>query len=506
MTLAGFEVAEAAPSVARELGGDAPAKAATATARAAAALPPLERLWGWGRSSSALSHVVRPSTRDGLEAALDLARRTGLRVGLRGAGQSYGDAALASGGMILDGSRLARILDWDPDRGIARVEPGVTIATLWRHAIEDGWWPAVVPGTSLATVGGCAAANAHGKNNWKAGSFGEHVDGFELLLPSGDVVVCSRTQNPELFHGAIGGFGMLGCFSSVTLRLKRIHSPVLDVVPIAARNLREMLDAFASRLESADYLVGWLDAFARGDRLGRGLVHAASHREPGGPAPDRAAFRSDLQDLPDTLLHAFPKSEAWRVLRVLFNPPAMRAVNSVKYMLGRREAGRGYAQPHAQFAFLLDFFPDWRRAYGPDGMIQYQSFVPEADAERVFRAQIELAQRQGLVPLLGVVKRHRLDPFPMTHAVDGYSLALEFKIPRGRRADLWRLARAMDPLVLDAGGRFYFAKDATLSHESLERWLAEERVQRFLALKARVDPEGLLETDLYRRIFRPWSD
>jgi decaprenylphospho-beta-D-ribofuranose 2-oxidase len=467
----------------------------------ATALPPAERLSGWGRSSSALCHVHRPSTQAGILEALDLARSHGLRVGLRGAGQSYGDAALVSDGLGLDLSRLARILDWDPTSGTIRVEPGVTIDQLWRHALEDGWWPAVVPGTSLATAGGCAAMNVHGKNNWRAGTFGEHVERFELLLASGEVRECSRFAHPDLFHAAIGGFGVLGCILSVTLRMKRVHSGLLDVVPLAARSLAEMLDLFAARLDTADYLVGWVDGFATGAALGRGLVHEARHLAPGEDPDARLTLRRDRQVAPDSLLHVLPKSEAWRLLRLLFHAPGMRSVNLVKYGIGRLQDGRGYRESHAAFAFLLDYFPEWRRAYGPGGMIQYQSFVPEPDAERVFRAQLELAQRRRLVPLLGVLKRHRVDPFLMSHGVDGYSLALEFRIPRGRRDELWSLAREMDPLVIDAGGRFYFAKDATLSRASLARYLAEERVQRFLDLKRRLDPDGLFETDLYRRLF-----
>ena len=49
----------------------------------------------------------------------------------------------------------------------------------------------------------------------------------------------------------------------------------------------------------------------------------------------------------------------------------------------------------------------------------------------------------------------------MTHAVDGWSLALDF--PAADRAGLWALAAEMDRIVLDAGGRFYFAKDLTLA-------------------------------------------
>jgi hypothetical protein len=88
----------------------------------------------------------------------------------------------------------------------------------------------------------------------------------------------------------------------------------------------------------------------------------------------------------------------------------------------------------------------------------------------------------------------------MTHAVDGYSLALDFKVTAANRVRLWALAAELDRLVIDAGGRFYFAKDSTLSRASYTPFLTEERTQRFLALKRRCDPEERLQTNLYRRL------
>src|SRR4051794_6225663 len=150
----------------------------------------LERVWGWGMAESALGYVYRPSTAEGIREAFEVARARGVQVALRGAGRSYGDAALGSEDVVLDLSRMARMLDWDPSNGLVRVEPGVIVGQLWRATIEDGWWPAVVPGTMTPTIGGCAAMNVHGKNHWKSGPIGEHIVEFELMLPDGSVRRC----------------------------------------------------------------------------------------------------------------------------------------------------------------------------------------------------------------------------------------------------------------------------------------------------------------------------
>jgi hypothetical protein len=56
------------------------------------------------------------------------------------------------------------------------------------------------------------------------------------------------------------------------------------------------------------------------------------------------------------------------------------------------------------------------------------------------------------VPYLAVLKRHRPDPFWMTHAVDGWSLALDYKVTPGNRAALWALCDALTEIVIAAGG------------------------------------------------------
>src|SRR5262249_25038215 len=161
-------------------------------------------------SLTGASRVLRPSTLDGVSDAFEIAHRENLKIGLRGAGQSYGDAALASGELSLDVSRMKRVLDWDPASGRIRVEPGVTIRELWQYASEEGWWPAVVRGTSHASIGGCASANIHGKNNWRVGPIGEHVEELELVLPNGERRRVRPDSDPELFRAVIGGFGLLG--------------------------------------------------------------------------------------------------------------------------------------------------------------------------------------------------------------------------------------------------------------------------------------------------------
>lgn len=461
----------------------------------------LERVRAWGGASAGLSFVGRPATLDDLHELVRAARQSGRSVGLRGGGNSYGDAAMNSENILLDLRRLNRVLDWNPESGRIQVEPGVTLDQLWQYVLEDGWWPPVATGTSRTTMGGCAAMNVHGKNNWQVGPFGEHVVEFDLMLASGETITCSRAENSDVFHAAIGGFGMLGVFTRLTLQLKRVYSGLLDIETNTQPNLAAMFDCFDQNLSSADYIVGWLDAMASGPDLGRGDYHIANYLAPGDDPHSRDTLRPENQHLGPNLFGVVPRSISWMFLRPFANKEGMKLANMGKFVSENVKGVQRYSQPHAQFHFLLDYVPDFKKMYGSGGLIQYQPFIPRATALDAFQEILALCQRRGLPNFLTVLKRHRPDDFLMSYSVDGYSLAMDFRVTEANRTHLAALAREMDTIVLEAGGRFYFAKDSTLHPETAVAYLGEDRIERFRTLKLRCDPDDLWQTDLWRRVF-----
>ncbi len=462
-----------------------------------------ELVRGWGMAVGGAAGVLRPTTREQVADAFADVQSRGGSIALRGSGCSYGDAAISSRGHVLDLSRMNKILAFDPIAGIARCEPGVTIRDLWRMAISFGFWPKVVPGTMAVSIGGAAAMNIHGKNNFAVGSFGECVRRFTLLLPNGSVVECSRDQNEDLFFAAISGFGMLGCFLELEIELKRVHSGRLRVGAVVCNSLTENLEAIERLQGEADYLVSWIDFHAKGAQLGRGILHRADQLEPGEDPQGVRYFDPCMQDVPTTLFGVVPKGWLWPFMWGAVKLGQVGLVNALKFAVGPREQRQSpYLQSHGAFHFLLDYVPRWQWMTKPGGLIQFQPFVPAAQAERVFRLLTETCQREGMVPYLGVLKRHRPDPFLMTHAVDGFSMAMDFAVSKRKqqREALWSMCRRMADLVLDAGGRFYYAKDAVLEQPSFERVHGAEVAQRFLALKNRCDPHCILQTDLSRRL------
>jgi FAD/FMN-containing dehydrogenase len=454
---------------------------------------------GFGAVLRAVSRVVRPQSVEDVVAILEHARQEGLTVAARGSGRSYGDAANLDRGLVLDMTAMSRVHEWNPIEGTMTCEPGLTIEGLWRRSLEDGYWPAVVPGTMAPTLGGCLAMNIHGKNNFAVGSFGEHVLDFELVTAAGERLQCSRTANPDLFHAAIGGMGLLGVVTKLRLQLKPVQSGYLRVRPLVGRSLAEMFDLFERHLPESDYLVGWLDCAVGGRGLGRGVIHRGNYVAADEDPTGRRSLNIERQVLPSHIL-GVPKTIIWRLMRPWMNDLGVRVVNAVKYFSSRFGSSKEYLQSHVGFAFLLDYVPNWKLAYGPGGLIQHQVFVPAASARDAFRDILRLTQARGFPSYLGVMKRHRPDPFLLTHALDGYSLALDFCVEGATREALWKMTEEVTAIVLAAGGRFYFAKDAVLRANDVAAAYGRDRLAQFFALKRRLDPESRFATELSRRV------
>ncbi len=457
----------------------------------------LRHLTGFGMVSGADAFVFEPRTEADLIRVFQVARESGRKVALRGNGRSYGDANIAEEAIVLDIRRMNRILDWNPETGVLHAEAGVTIEQLWRTSLGDGWWPPVVSGTMFPTLAGALAMNIHGKNAFHSGTIGEHVLEIRAVLPNGTSL--TLTPADDAFYELISSAGLLAAITEVKIQMRAVASGDLRVLPLSIANWDEQFATFESLADEADYLVSWIDAFASGRSAGRGLIHAAWYQEESGARPH--SLREDHQDLPDTLIFGLPKSMMSNFLRPFNRRGGMRLINAAKFRASRL---LGNGRPHPDglvgFSFLLDYVPNWRNAYQPGGFIQYQSFVPKEHARRVFAEQFRLAQEAKLEPFLAVMKRHRPDRFLFSHAVDGYSLALDFKHTTKRHEDLWRLCHRMNDLVLAAGGRFYFAKDSTLRPSDVAQYLGEETIARFRARKAEWDSEGMLTSGLAQRV------
>ncbi len=433
-------------------------------------------LTGWGRSSAASSRVCRPERLPEIAAALGETGSEGLIA--HGGGRAYGDAALNSGGRTLLTTRLDRILSFDASTGEIVAEPGLTFSDLLKTFLPLGFMPPTSPGTAFATIGGAVAADVHGKNHDRHGSFGDHVQWFDLLTADGQARRVSPDSDPALFAATIGGMGLTGIIRAVCFRLLPQATPLVRVREQRMKNLDAFLAAFAQVRDTATFSVGWIDALARGGAMGRGILETAEFAPADATPPRREKARAVPVDFPGFVL----------------NNASVRAFNEFYY---RRVPGSGRERvlPFAKFLYPLDAIHGWNRIYGKRGFYQFQCVLPDQVARAGLTTLLSEIAQAGNASFLAVLKtlgregRGHLS-FPMR----GYTLALDF--PRRDGTD--EMVRRLEAIVLSNGGRIYLAKDALLSARSLRNMYP--KVPEFEQVLARVDPSGVFTSDMARRL------
>lgn len=439
------------------------------------------RLSGWGRYPVAECAVRRP------ERVRELAPEAP-RCIPRGRGRAYGDAALNSAGEVVLTERLDRFLALDEDQGLLTVEAGASVTEVLEVVVPRGWFLPVSPGTGEASIGGCVAADVHGKNHHHDGGFGAHVRSLALVTPGGDFVTCGPDVEPELFWATVGGMGLTGAVAEVTLQLIPVESAWIAARHHRAGGLDAVIDLLDGEPGEAPYSVAWLDCLARGAARGRGVVmegrHATPEQAPGGVADAfRVPHRRSVAvpcDLPFSVVHA--------AVGRLFNGLYLNRQ-------GGKAGGRHFVVDYARFFHPLDALAGWNRLYGRRGFVQHQCVVPLDGGRKGLHEVMEALASSGVPAYLAVLKRlgaqgNGFLSFPMP----GYTLALDLPMGPATLA----LTDRLDAIVADHGGRIYLAKDATLKAARFAGMYPNLAAWR--AVKRRVDPETRLRSDLADRL------
>lgn len=441
-------------------------------------------LTGWGRTAPSAASVGTPSSTDQLLDAVRCAPSRG--VVARGLGRSYGDPAQNAGGLVLETTGLDRITAFDPAAATVTAQSGVSIGRLLSVLADHGLFVPVTPGTRAVTLGGAIAADVHGKNHHRDGSIGRHLERMTILLADGSrrVVGPGPDADPELFWATLGGMGLTGIVLDATVRALPIAIPWMSVDTRRAGNLDELLAA----LDDADqrrYSVAWVDCLTTGRSAGRGVVTSGDHaaveearewRRRSSPDPDPAARLTTPGWVPPGLLNR------WTV--AAFNEAWFR--HAPRRRTGERQAPSSFFHP-------LDGVAGWNGLYGRAGLVQYQCVVPDVSTLR----DVLTGLRSARTPtFLAVLKKFGPgNPGPLSFPRPGWTLALD--IPASVDG-LAALLDRLDTRVAEAGGSVYLAKDSRMRPELVPTFYP--RLDEWHALRDRVDPHRLWQSDLSRRL------
>ena len=420
---------------------------------------------GWGRYYRADGDIARPER---ISTLAQLATESPCPA--FGQRRSYGDASLNSGRRAISTARLDRFLSFDAETGVLDVESGCMLGDIVTHFGPRGWLPTVLPGTGFATVGGAIGMDVHGKNHHHEGSFGQHVHEMTLVLPGGPRKIA---PGDPLFAATVGGMGQTGPIASARLQLTPVKGPLAMVTERRMPDLDTYFEALDA--SEATYTVGWIDATARGDSLGRGILEEGETGA--GLVPPAKRGKRIPMDAPHFALSG----------------PIVRGFNSL-YFRRIPERGRTVVKPLEDFFFPLDKIHDWNRLYGKRGFHQFQCVVPLSQRE-VIRTMLEQVSETGLASPLAVLKR--MGPAEggmMSFPAEGYTLAIDFPA----RDEAPELIRSLIEMTEEAKGRVYLAKDSFAAPENMKAMYPERAA--WAEIVNELDPEQNYATDLVRRL------
>ncbi len=414
-----------------------------------------------------------------LREVLRKAQASGLRVSIAGARHSMGGQTIYPGGIAINMLPF-KSMSLDEAGNILHVQAGAKWADIIPYLDEHGRSVAVMQSDNSFTVGGSLSVNCHG---WQYGRppIASTVESFHLMKADGSVVRCSRSENPQLFSLAIGGYGLFGVILDADLR----------VVP------NERL-----RLEQHKFPVGQAIA----------SFEARLHQKPN---LEMAYARMNIT----------PQKMFDEVLLNLFYPedgpiPRLTAAGShwLPRLIFRGSAGSTYGkrmrwsaetnlQPELSGTVfsrnqLMNDSADWyldRSEATTDILHEY--FVPRDGATQFLNLARKIILKHDADLLNVTVRDVKTDDDSFLRYADRDMIAfvMFFSQPRTAAGDseMQRMTQEMIDAVLDAGGRYYLPYRLHATAAQFQR--AYPQADQFFTLKRQYDPHELFQNEFYRK-------
>ena len=446
-------------------------------------------------NESRVSRIETPRTQDELRSTVTSAAEAGDTLSVAGGRHAMGGQQFLSGGVLLDTSGLNRVLSLDAERGLAQVEAGILwdglVARLreMQQGLPQRW--SIVQkqtGADRLSIGGALAANGHGRGLSYA-PIVQDVESLELVDAEGVLRHCSRTENPELFGLAVGGYGLFGAIYSATLRLMPAHYlrrfvEIAEIDDLAAKFSQRIAEGFTY----GDFQ--YMTDETSPDFLRRGVLSCYL------PVLEEGAEKAEP---PRYLL----TEEDWLRLLHLSHTDKARAFEEYVGFYQRTD-GQTYDSDTFQLSMYIDGYHrelDWR-LYGGDKCSETISelYVPLAELAGFMASAAGELRRRGSNVIYGTIRLIAQDDETFLNwARQPYACIvfnLHFRHTESGIAQVADDLRSLIDLAADRGGSYFLTYNRFAAPQQLTRCYPQ--FSEFLALKDRYDPGGVFSSDWHR--------
>ena len=397
----------------------------------------------------------------------------------RGAGLSYAPASFGKDKLIRDMCSFDRILEFDESSKIVVVEAGISLKKLLTWSFSKQLFLPVLPGQPEITVGGCVAANVHGKNPYKDGTFMEQVEWIELSHPTLGTKIISRSNEKKIFNATCGGLGLTGIITKVALKLQKLSSEIVILSPKKTESLKNTLEIMKQHT-SDDLLYSW-NMGSTLFNFGKGIVTSgifsddSSSKTP--QIKERKGMNSNDRLLPFSL---------WNTL----SSPIINSINR------KIQSGKNIVKKDV-YSALFPFVGTARMfygLYGSNGFNEYQVLIKKKYSVEFIDDLTKLIKSEKPSLTILAMKLFNGKQKLLHFSDDGLSIILNLKHCNSTLKFLEKL----DDVVISYKALPYIVKDSRLTKEVVEQCYPEYHV--FKEILNEIDPKRIFKSELSERM------
>ena len=397
----------------------------------------------------------------------------------RGAGLSYAPASFGKDKLIRDMCSFDRILEFDESSKIVVVEAGISLKKLLTWSFSKQLFLPVLPGQPEITVGGCVAANVHGKNPYKDGTFMDHVEWIELSHPTLGTKIINRSNEKKIFNATCGGLGLTGIITKVALKLQKLSSEIIILSSKKTESLKNTLEIMKQHT-SDDLLYSW-NMGSTLFNFGKGIVTSgifsddSSSKTP--QIKERKGMNSNDRLLPFSL---------WNTL----SSPIINSINR------KIQSGKNIVKKDV-YSALFPFVGTARMfygLYGSNGFNEYQVLIKKKYSVEFIDDLTKLIKSEKPSLTILAMKLFNGKQKLLHFSDEGLSIILNLK----HCNSTLKFLKKLDDIVISYKALPYIVKDSRLTKEVVEQCYPEYHV--FKEILNEIDPKRIFKSELSERM------
>jgi len=440
--------------------------------------------------------VIAVRTEEDVRNALQFARDNAVRVSIAGQRHSMGGQSFVRNGVVLD-MRPYNAMQIDTKNKRMTVQAGATWAEIQQALDAQGLSVRAMQSINIFTVGGTLSVNAHGIAH-DPGPVGSSVESMRIMLPDGSIQTASRTDNPDLFRHALGGYGLFGVILDATIGLTNNEAYVQEERTVQYADFPDLYQKDIEGNDAYGLFYGRL-SMAPSTFLREMIVRGFRRIEPESPVsipPLQPQSRIALRRFVINFSKTGPAGRALRWWLEKHIDPRLRTCVSRNNALNAGNDECIVSRNQAMYDSM-----QYLQNRLPDTDILQEYFVPP-DQFTSFVDGLRGIVAENNANLLNVTVRivHKDSDTALPYAKQNmFALVLYFnqKQNAADSAVLERTTGELIDLAVAHDGTFYLPYQLYYSDEQLRESYPE--IDAFFAMKKKMDPDGLLTNTWYEK-------